>query len=140
MRSSLTSFFTGWSEELLELIRRSGEGGERISPRPIYALPVGHRWEHRSGVTLIGDAAHLMSPFGGDGANLAMRDAADLASALLEEENWKKAVQRAEITMFARAEEAAADAGDAIQATFSEDGLLHTLEVMKEHRVAEPRP
>ena len=61
--------FSGWSEKLLELIYRS----EGMTPRTIHALPVGHRWEHRPGVTLLGDAAHLMSPFGGDGGQfLAM--------------------------------------------------------------------
>ncbi len=72
MRKSLAGYFDGWSESLLELIYRSGESGERIVPRPLYALPVGHRWEPRDGVTLLGDASHLMSPFGGNGANLAM--------------------------------------------------------------------
>jgi 2-polyprenyl-6-methoxyphenol hydroxylase-like FAD-dependent oxidoreductase len=131
-KASLDAHFAGWSEELLQLIHKSSANGERIVPRPIYALPVGHRWPHRSGVTLIGDAAHLMSPFGGDGANLAMRDAADLALALAKEEDWKAAVQRAEIAMCARAEPAAAGAWDAIQDTFSEDGLAHALQVMEE--------
>ena len=132
-KASLADHFAGWSEELLQLIRRSGTNGEKIAPRPIYALPVGHRWTHRSGVTLIGDAAHLMSPFGGDGANLAMRDAADLALALAKSEDWRAAVQRTEIAMCTRAEPAAAGAWDAIQDTFSEDGLAHTLQVMEEH-------
>jgi 2-polyprenyl-6-methoxyphenol hydroxylase-like FAD-dependent oxidoreductase len=134
MRTSLTSYFSGWSDDLLQLIYKSGEGGEKITPRPIYALPVGHRWEHRPGVTLLGDAAHLMSPFGGDGANLAMRDAADLALALVREEDWKVAVQKAEIEMFARAEEAAAEAADAINQVFSADGLLHMIQAMEGHR------
>jgi 2-polyprenyl-6-methoxyphenol hydroxylase-like FAD-dependent oxidoreductase len=130
VKSTLTSYFRGWSADLLELI---DSRHERTAPRPIYALPVGHRWKHRPGVTLLGDAAHLMSPFGGDGANLAMQDAADLALALIKED-WKTAVRDYETTMFARAEEAAASASDSINATFAEDGLANMLKLMEGHR------
>jgi 2-polyprenyl-6-methoxyphenol hydroxylase-like FAD-dependent oxidoreductase len=130
MKASLAAHFSGWSEKLLELIYRS----DGMTARTIHALPVGHRWEHRPGVALLGDAAHLMSPFGGDGANLAMQDGAELALALAGEGDWRAGVQEYEVKMFARAEVSAAGAWDAIEQVFCEDGLAHMLQAMEGHR------
>jgi 2-polyprenyl-6-methoxyphenol hydroxylase-like FAD-dependent oxidoreductase len=132
-KSGLAVHFSGWSEILLELIYRSDD---RITPRTIHVLPVGHRWDNRSGITLLGDAAHLMSPFGGDGCNLAMQDGAELALALVGNPDWRTAVQGWEAALFARAEPAAADAWDALQAAFSEDGLANILRAMEMQRGA----
>jgi 2-polyprenyl-6-methoxyphenol hydroxylase-like FAD-dependent oxidoreductase len=130
-KMSLAAHFHGWSEDLLELIYQCEQ---TMTPRAIHALPVGHRWQSRPGVTLLGDAAHLMSPFGGDGANLAMQDGAELALALKQGEDWNAAVRIYEDAMFARAEPSAAGAWEAIDQVFSENGLAQILQSMREHR------
>ena len=98
--------FDGWAPELTALIT-----GSDTPPvlRRLFTLPAGHRWDRAPGVTLIGDAAHLMPP-NGEGANLAMQDGAELGRAVVAHPGDVEAALAAfEKIMFERA---AAEAGD----------------------------
>ena len=101
--------FDGWAPELTALIT---DGGTTPVPRPLYTLPIGHRWDRVRGVTLIGDAAHLAPP-AGEGANLAMLDGAELAEAIVAHPgDIDAALAVFEAAMFPRGGAAAADAVD----------------------------
>jgi 2-polyprenyl-6-methoxyphenol hydroxylase-like FAD-dependent oxidoreductase len=92
--------FKGWAPHLRALIT---DGDTEPVVRPIYSLPIEHRWERVRGVTLVGDAAHLMSPFSGEGANLAIYDGAELGKALCAHlGDFEAALQEYEEALFPR--------------------------------------
>ena len=111
VRAYLLGRFGGWAPELRQLL---AECDDRFIVRPIYALPVPHRWNTRAGVTLVGDAAHLMSPFSGLGANTAMLDGTDLAAAIIAHGATTEALAAYEATMLPRAAENAAGAHEGL--------------------------
>jgi 2-polyprenyl-6-methoxyphenol hydroxylase-like FAD-dependent oxidoreductase len=119
VRAFLREEFDGWSPELLAFI---GENDGEFVHRPIYALPAPLTWPHTPGVTLLGDAAHLMTPWGGFGVNLAMLDGAELARALVEEDTADAAITRYEAEMLPRSGEHAVSANDALDRFFAVDG------------------
>ena len=80
VKAAMHQEHAGWMPEVHALI---DAGDELVAARSLYHLPVGHRWDARPGITLIGDSAHLMTPFAGEGVNVAMRDALDLSRAII---------------------------------------------------------
>ncbi|GKT88909.1 hypothetical protein CT0861_07095 [Colletotrichum tofieldiae] len=77
---SSTEFFRDFAPELRQCIA-DAEGPFR--PWPLYRMPVSSlSWARVPGVTLLGDAAHVSTPFVGEGVNMAMHDALKLSQSI----------------------------------------------------------
>ena len=82
-RKQVLAFFkeeySEWSPDWQELFEHEAT---TFIPRPQYCTPLNQKWEAKPNITLIGDAAHWMPPFAGEGVNIAMQDALQLSEAL----------------------------------------------------------
>ena len=98
-RARLIDLFAGWDPRFIALIAACDD---TILPRSITTLPIGLTWPSTPGVTLLGDAAHLMPPVG-HGANMALLDGALLGLALAANpDDLPAAVEGYEREMFER--------------------------------------
>jgi 2-polyprenyl-6-methoxyphenol hydroxylase-like FAD-dependent oxidoreductase len=119
--------FDGWAPALTALIT---DGETAPVARMIYTLPDGHRWDRVPGVTLLGDAAHLMPP-SGDGANLAMLDGAQLGLAIAAHPGETEAALAAyEAALFPRNESFAADAREILELCLGDRAPFGLLEFL----------
>ncbi|MFD0939536.1 FAD-dependent oxidoreductase [Pedobacter boryungensis] len=94
-------------------------------PRPIYCMPLDQTWEAQSNITLLGDAAHVMPPFAGEGVNMAMLDALELSEVLSsnEHETIAKAIASYETVMRKRASQMAQESLDNGERMHSKNAL-----------------
>ena len=119
-----------WADYLLDLVRHA-DGEVRVNA--LYTLPKGFQWTHRSVVTLIGDAAHLMTPFAGEGVNIALDDAKKLAQAIFKslqdrdpQQSLSRNVAAYESAMFKRARRAQKMTESMLKAMYLTEGAPMT--------------
>lgn len=98
--------FAGWDSIWYELFENAGAA---FIPRQQYCMPPDQTWTAMPNLTIIGDAAHLMPPYAGEGVNMAMLDALELSRCLISDnfEALQAAIATFENQMRARAAEAA---------------------------------
>lgn len=74
---------SGWSDVWHELFTNEHS---TYMPRQIISMPIDQHWKTRANLTMIGDAAHVMPPYAGEGVNVAMLDALRLSEHLTNPE------------------------------------------------------
>ncbi|PNZ25442.1 monooxygenase [Staphylococcus petrasii] len=118
IKEQLLKDFSDWNADLKKYIEYAGDD---LLLRRIYKLPIGFKWDNQSNLTLIGDAAHLMSPFAGEGVNMAFYDAYLLAKALENNEDLQSASKEYEAQMYEASEQSARESQANLEEMFSDN-------------------
>jgi 2-polyprenyl-6-methoxyphenol hydroxylase-like FAD-dependent oxidoreductase len=127
-----TTTYSGWSDVWHELFETAAAP---FIPRPVYCMPLDQTWETLPNLTMLGDAAHVMPPFAGEGANVAMRDALELSEYLTggKYHTTKEAIASFETDMRKRATVAAAESLENGERMHSEGALDMLLAFFNRH-------
>ncbi len=125
--------YSEWSSVWYELFENAAMP---FIPRPIYCMPLDQNWEALSNLTLLGDAAHVMPPFAGEGANMAMLDALELSECLTDDKHTtlQEAIAFYEINMRKRSTEAAQESLENGERMHSKDALNIMLDFFSGHQ------
>jgi len=121
--------YSGWSSIWYELFENVATP---VIPRTIYCMPLDQTWEALPNLTMIGDAAHVMPPFAGEGANMSMFDALELSECLTSDQynTIEEAISAYEINMRKRASKAAKQSLENGERMHSEGALEKMLAIL----------
>jgi len=111
----------GWDTVFMNLF----ENTHHFSILPMRKMPLDKKWKTGDGITLVGDAAHLMPPYAGIGVNIGLQDALVLANNLTygNFHNLEAAIADYEDKMFNYARQAQQDTDAAAYGLFSDNAL-----------------
>ena len=118
--------FANWSEGWHEFFNNEEV---YFIPRPQYYFPLDQSWETQENLIIIGDAAHWMPPYAGEGANVALQDAFELAECLTSKafSDLSSAISHFESGMIKRGVAATKQTLDNAQRMFSSSALTQML-------------
>ncbi|KAL5641293.1 hypothetical protein ACGC1H_001694 [Rhizoctonia solani] len=134
-KTKVLGYYEDWSPRLRDLVQAADD--DFIAFRPMYMLPLDHTWEPCPGLTLLGDAAHLMTPYAGEGVNIAMWDSLELAKKIIEGiklGDLDRAVREYEVDMFKRGSESKRRTERNKVGLFSKDYPRSMMAIMEEMR------
>ncbi|KAL6898656.1 hypothetical protein GGI43DRAFT_428347 [Trichoderma evansii] len=123
-------FFGTWGSELKDVIANTQGAFKSF---PLYHLPSDAlSWDHVPGVALVGDAAHLSTPFVGEGVNCSMFDSLVLAREIVKHglEKLDAAVEAYEKDMFERGKDLIERSNGSGTLLFAQDAPKPLLDVI----------
>jgi 2-polyprenyl-6-methoxyphenol hydroxylase-like FAD-dependent oxidoreductase len=128
----LEKYMGGISEDAKRMVR---ESKDTLMQRVLYELPMDFRWTSQPGATLIGDAAHMMTPFGGAGVNTGMTDSLSLAREIIKawkgEQGFEDVTRKYEKEMWPRADKSMQKTANGKKEHFSKDGARHMADMLR---------
>ena len=122
--------FPDWNPIWLELFETEQA---HFTVRPLYCMPLDQTWESRPDITLLGDAAHLMPPYAGEGVNMAMLDALELSRCLTggNFDDLQSAISSYETEMRKRGSEAAKESLDNTRLMHSANSIANVMAIFE---------
>ncbi|MET4076525.1 NAD(P)/FAD-dependent oxidoreductase [Hymenobacter sp. UYCo722] len=122
--------FTGWDDIWSELFAHQST---RCVPRPQYCMPLDQEWAAQPNISLLGDAAHVMPPYAGEGVNMAMLDALELSRCLTSDQfvDVQAAIGHYEAQMRPRASAVAGLTLEQTEALHAPHALAHLMNLFE---------